>query len=78
MKMLLWQTYIAGNITKCLGLNVRCPIFLPDFNQIYIFSTVSLQTPVRFFFFENPVGFALINADGREINRRFSQLCERS
>jgi len=43
--MLLWQTDVAGNNNIFLGLNVKCPIFLPDVNQIPIFVTYIKKGP---------------------------------
>jgi hypothetical protein len=37
--MLLRQIYVAGNNKTYLGLHVKCPILLSDFNQIWSFST---------------------------------------
>jgi len=34
--MLLRRINIAGNNTTQSGLHVKCPIFLTDFNQIWI------------------------------------------
>jgi hypothetical protein len=38
-KVLLWHLNVADNNKTYLGFRVRYPIFLPDFNQIWIFST---------------------------------------
>jgi len=35
----LWRNYVAGKNTAYLGLRVKCPIFLSDFNQIWVFWT---------------------------------------
>ena len=35
----LCRIYAAGNNETYLGLNVKCPIFLSDFNQIGSFTT---------------------------------------
>jgi hypothetical protein len=37
--VLFWQIYVAGSNKTYLSLHVECPIFLLDFNQIFIFST---------------------------------------
>jgi len=34
------KIYVAGNTTTCLGLQLRCAIFLSDLNQICSYSTV--------------------------------------
>ena len=36
--MLLWQTYVAGNNKMYIGVHVKCPLFLPDCNQMWFFS----------------------------------------
>jgi hypothetical protein len=47
--MLLWRVYMAGNNTTYFGLHVMCPVFLSNFNQIWIFSTDFLKSPrIRF------------------------------
>jgi hypothetical protein len=35
----LWRIYIKVNDKIYLGLNVKCQMFLSDFNQIWSFST---------------------------------------
>ena len=35
--MLLRRIYVAGNNIRYFGLRVKCPIFVSDFNQIWIF-----------------------------------------
>ena len=37
--MLLWQVYVAGINITYLGLHVKCPTYLLDFNHILRFST---------------------------------------
>ena len=34
LKAILWQFDVAGNNKTSLGLHVKCPIFLHNFNQI--------------------------------------------
>jgi len=43
--MLLWQTDVAGNNNMFLGLNVKCPLFLPDVNQVPVFLTYIKKYP---------------------------------
>jgi hypothetical protein len=38
-EMLLWQIYVAGINITYLGLHVKCPTYLLDFNHIWHFST---------------------------------------
>jgi len=48
-KVLLWRLNIADNNKTFLSLHVRYPIFLPDFNEIWIFSTDLHKVPsIRF------------------------------
>ena len=42
--MLLWQTDVAGN-NMFIGVHVKCPIFLPDVNQVPIFLTYIKNCP---------------------------------
>jgi hypothetical protein len=44
-KMCLWRIYVVDNNENCLGLRVKCPIFLHDFNQILSFSTDFYRRP---------------------------------
>jgi len=37
--MILRQIYIAGNNETYFGVHPKCPIFLPNFKQIWNFST---------------------------------------
>jgi len=54
-----------------LGVNVKLPIFLPDFNQIWNFQdTFSQAYPVSNFKEIRPVGAALIHADRQTWQRR--------
>jgi hypothetical protein len=43
--MFAWQIDAAGNCTKFVGLHVKRPIFLSDFNQISCFSTDIHESP---------------------------------
>ena len=68
-----------ATVKTFLGLHVRCPIFLPDFNQIWVFSTDSYT-----FFSQYQIPRKSVRrercrqTDGHdEGNRRFSGLCER-
>jgi hypothetical protein len=38
-RVILVRFNVSSNNKTHLGLHVMCPIFLPDFNQIWIFST---------------------------------------
>ena len=58
--LLLWRLNIAGSNRTYLSLRVKCPIFLSDFNQIWIF-----RTPISNFTQKIlPVGSALIQGHG--------------
>jgi hypothetical protein len=58
---LLWRFNDPGNIRTYLGLHVKRPIFLPDLNQVWIFSTNFCKiSKIKF----RPVAAALIHADG--------------
>jgi hypothetical protein len=71
-----------------IGLHVKCPLFLPDFNEIWIFlDRVSKNTQISTFMKIRPVGAELFHADRRtdgrtdrhdEANSRFPQFCERA
>jgi hypothetical protein len=37
--MILRKIYVAGNNETCFGVHPKCPIFLPNFKQIWNFST---------------------------------------
>jgi hypothetical protein len=43
--MFLRRIYVAGNNIRYFGLRVKCPIFVFDFNQIWIFSTYFHKSP---------------------------------
>ena len=43
--LLLRRFNVAGNDQTYLGLQVKCPIFLPDFNQIWTSSTDLRKSP---------------------------------
>jgi hypothetical protein len=44
-RALLWRLNVVGNSKRYFGLLVKCPIFLSDFNQIWIFSTEFQLSP---------------------------------
>jgi hypothetical protein len=48
-----------------LGLHVKCPIFLLDFNQASMFSRFSKNNQISNFVKIRPVGAELLYADGR-------------
>jgi hypothetical protein len=50
---LLWRFIVTGNSTYA-SLQVKCPLFLPDFNQIYIFSADFHVSILDIKFQENP------------------------
>jgi hypothetical protein len=41
----LWRFNIAGNNKIYFGVHVKCPMFLPDFNQIWICSQIFIEIP---------------------------------
>ena len=43
--MRLWRIYVAGNNKTILGLQVKCPILLSDFNQIWSVFTDLHKSP---------------------------------
>jgi hypothetical protein len=56
---------------------------LPDFNELWIFSTIFKKYPTSDFMKIHPVRAELFHADGQterhvEANRHFSQFCERA
>jgi hypothetical protein len=64
-----------------IGLHVKYPVFLLDFNETYIFSTgVRKNTGMLNFMKIRPVEAELFHADGQKdpANSRFSQFCERA
>ena len=67
-----------------IGLHVKYPLFLRDFNEKGIFSTgFSKNTEIANFTKIRPVGAELFRADEQtdrldEANTRFWQVCERS
>jgi len=65
---------------QCVGLHVKYPLFLSDFNETWIFSTnFQKSTQITNFMKIHPVGAELFQADGQtDMNSRFSQLCERT
>jgi hypothetical protein len=64
-----------------IGLHVKYLLFLPDFNETLIFSTVfEKYSKIKF---HDPVAAELFRADRRKdrhdkANSRFSQFCERT
>ena len=59
----LWRLNVADNNETYLGLHANWPIFLPDFNQTWIFTTDFHETHTIIFHGKNrPVGAALIQA----------------
>jgi len=73
------EFYIAGNNKMYLSLKVKCLIFLPNFNQIWSFST---EAPVYNYMKICPMGAAMIHSDrsterrqAGQANRRFLHLC---
>ena len=67
-----------------IGLHVKCPLFLSDFNETRFFSTdfrKKKNPQISNFIKIRLVGAELFDADGRtdrheETNSRFSQFCE--
>jgi hypothetical protein len=65
-----------------IGLHVKCPLFLSDFNENGIFSTV-FRKHSNIKFNENPFSASRVVTWGQtdehdENNTRFSQFCERA
>ena len=65
----LWRIYVTGSNRTYLGLHVRCPILLSDFNNMWIFSRDFHESRLSNFTKIRPVGAELIHAD-RLIYRR--------
>jgi len=80
-----WPLTVTGNNITNLSLQANCPILLPDFNQIWMFSTDFRESPQISNFTEiRPVGAALVCADRwtdqltsghDDAGRRFSRQC---
>jgi hypothetical protein len=66
-----------------IGLHVKYPLFLSDFNDTLIFTTFQKNTQISNFMKIRPVVAKLFHADRRtdrhdEANSRFSQFYERA
>jgi len=67
-----------------IGLRVKCPLFLSDFKETWIFfDRFSNNPPISSSIKIRSVGTELFHADGRtdihdEANSRYSQFCERA
>jgi hypothetical protein len=60
----LWRIYFADSNKTCLGLRVKCPIFLSNFNKIWIFTTDFHKSPrCQNFMDIRPLGNALMRSD---------------
>ena len=81
-RSLIWRFNVAGNNKTYLGLQVQCPILLPDFNQTGISRHIFIKSPISNFLQMCPVEAALIYEEagmgGHGGNRLFSRLCERA
>ena len=76
--MFVWQIVAASNCTKLVGLHVKCPIFLSDFNQISCFST-DIHKVLNIKFYGNPSSESRLSTwiDERdEASRIFLWQCE--
>ena len=78
---LSWQFSVVGNTKTYLCLHVKCPTFLTDFKEIYVFSADFHKVPTtKFQSYPTRGSRADIcgQTDGHdEGNRRFSRLCIR-
>jgi hypothetical protein len=75
--VLLMYIYCCQQCETRLGLRVKCPIFLYDFNQIWIFQDVFVNVP-NTRFHENP-GAALMHADiGTDMTRLIGDFRDRA
>ena len=63
----------------CIGLHVKYRLFLPDFNETWIFSTgFQKNTQISNFMKIRPAGAEFFHADKHdEANIRFPKFCER-
>jgi hypothetical protein len=69
MRALLWRFSVVGKNKTYLAFRIKCPIFLPKFNQFRISST-DFHKSLGIIFHGNPSsGAALIHADRRTWRR---------
>ena len=77
-RALLWRFIVAGNNKTCFALYGKCPIFLSNFNQIWIVLTGFHVNP-QYQISRKSVQWRLhwyMQTDGQdECNRRFLGLC---
>ena len=64
----------------CIGIHVKYPLFLPDFYENWIFSTIFRKIlKISNFMKIRPVGAELLPTDRHDkANSRFSQFCDRA
>ena len=73
--------HVASNNKTYLGFHAKCPILLPDFNQVWIFQQILIEVPsinVRGNLSRESRLNVCGQTDGRKSlrNKRFSQQCE--